>query len=203
MADETMIKNTGKNNNKQDNSESLKTDYNRVTTILSPFSGLSHVDPDILANACSRGTRVHDACEAIVKGIGLWDIDPEIAGYVKSFEKWWSEGHKVLAVEKRFYCSELMITGQVDMIIEAEEGAIILDIKTSSRPSKTWPLQGSAYAYMAKKSGYDITGIHFLHLSKHGIKPKIYIYDDHFDLFKKCLDVYRYFFEPKRKRKKS
>lgn len=88
-----------------------------------------------------------------------------------------------------------MITGQVDMIIETENGAVILDLKTSSKPSKTWPLQGSAYAYMAKKEGYDIKGIHFLHLSKQGLDPHLYVYDDHFDLFSKCLDVYKHFFK--------
>lgn len=87
-----------------------------------------------------------------------------------------------------------MITGQVDMIIEGSDGAIILDLKTSAKPSKTWPLQGSAYAYMARQSGYDIKGIHFLHLNKHGGDPHLYVYDDHFELFSKCLDVYKHFY---------
>jgi hypothetical protein len=167
--------------------------YKRVTEVLKPFSGLNKVNPEIVANAGRRGTLVHDACEAIVKGIGLWDVSDEIKGYIESFEKWWSKGHKVLALERRFWCSELMITGQVDMIIESERGAIILDLKTSYKESKTWPLQGSAYAYMAKKSGFDITGIHFLHLNKFGKDPKLYIYDDQFELFKKCLDIVKYF----------
>ena len=42
----------------------------RVTDILSPFSGLDRVPKDILANAARRGSRVHDVCEAIVKGLG-------------------------------------------------------------------------------------------------------------------------------------
>ena len=181
----------------------IKDDYTRVTEVLYPLSGLSSIDPNIVANAARRGTRVHDVCEAIVKGLGTWDIDEEISGYVKSFEKWWSQGHKVLAVEKRFYCSELMITGQVDMIIEHDDGAIILDIKTSYKPSKTWPLQGAAYAYMARKHGYNIKGIHFLHLDKKGGDPKVYIYDDEFELFKKCLDIYNYFFKPMKKKVKK
>jgi len=86
-----------------------------------------------------------------------------------------------------------MITGAVDMIIEAPEGAIILDLKTSSKPSNTWPLQGSAYAYMARQNGYDIKGIHFLHLNKFGYAPELYVYDDQFELFSKCLDVYKHF----------
>lgn len=47
-----------------------KSEYSRVTEILSPFSGLDKVPKDILANAARRGTKVHDACESIVKGLG-------------------------------------------------------------------------------------------------------------------------------------
>lgn len=167
--------------------------YFRVTEILAPFSGLDKVPKDILSNAARRGSRVHDVCEGIVKGLGEWDIDDEIRGYVDSFKSWWSQSIKVLALEKRFFCSELMITGQVDMIIESDEGAIILDLKTSAKPSKTWPLQGSAYAYMAKKEGYDIKGIHFLHLNKKGLAPNLYVYDNQLEMFKKCLDVFKHF----------
>lgn len=95
-----------------------------------------------------------------------------------------------------------MITGQVDMIIEAPEGAIILDLKTSNKPSKTWPLQGAAYAYMARENGFDIKGIHFLHLSKAGMNPMLYVYDDEFEMFKKCLDVYKHFFESEHGKKR-
>lgn len=146
-----------------------------------------------MANAARRGTKVHDICEGIVKGLGEWEVDDEVKGYVESFKLWWNQGIKVLALEKRFYCSKLMITGQVDMIIEAPEGAIILDLKTSAKPSNTWPLQGSAYAYMARQNGYDIKGIHFLHLNKNGYAPELYVYDDQFELFSKCLDVYKHF----------
>ena len=199
MADTSQLNHTIKNPITQENPEEIDSKYTRVTSVLYPFSGLSDIDPDIVANAGRRGTRVHDICEAIVKGLPVMNINPDIAGYIHSFEKWWGEGKKVLAVEQRFFCSELMVTGKVDMIIETNEGAIILDLKTSSKPSKTWPLQGSAYAYMARKSGYNIKGIHFLHLSKHGIAPKLYVYDDEFELFKKCLDIYKHFFEVKKK----
>lgn len=171
--------------------------YLRVTDVLSPFSGLDKIDKDVLQNAANRGTRVHKACEAIVEGLGEWDIDDEISGYVESFKKWWAKGHKVLSVEQRFFCSDLMLTGQVDLIIETPEGAVILDIKTPVKPSKTWGLQGSAYAYMARKSGYDIKGIQFLQLNKLGMDPKIHVYEDQFDLFKKCLDVFNHFYRRK------
>jgi len=175
-----------------DNSKSL-----RVTDVLRPFSGLDKIDPKVVQHAAERGTRVHKACEGIIDGLGEWNVDDEISGYVESFKKWWAQGHTILAMEKRFFCSELMITGQVDLIIKQKEGAIILDIKTPAKPSKTWPLQGSAYAHMARQDGYDIRGIHFLQLSKNGSEPKIHIYDDQFELFKKCLDVFNHFYRRK------
>ena len=105
---------------------------------------------------------------------------------------------KVLTIEERFYCDELKITGKVDLIIDSPMGAIIIDYKTSYKPSKTWPIQGSAYAYLARKAGYSIAGIQFVHLNKHGMKPDLYDYPDKFDVFRKCLDVYDYFFRSTR-----
>lgn len=168
--------------------------YSRVTEILYPFSGLEKIDPAVVSNAAQRGTRVHHACEAIANGLGDWFVEDDIRGYVDSFKQWWHLGHSVIAIEQRFYCSELMITGQVDFVLQQENGAVILDLKTPMRPSKTWPLQGSAYAYMARQSGYNITGIHFLQLNKHGKKPKLHVYDDKMEMFLKCLDVYNHFF---------
>jgi len=184
-----------------DSKDSEEPKYTRVTEILYPFSGLQTIPEHIVMNAAERGTKVHNICESIMKGLGDWGVDEETKPYVDSFNKWWSLGHKVLSIEQRFFCSELMITGQVDMILETDNGAVILDLKTSSKPSKTWPLQGSAYAYMAKQAGYDIKGIHFLHLSRLGNEPTLHVYDDQFELFKKCRDVYKHFFEKPNGRK--
>ena len=189
----SAIDNTSNGENIQDNSKINIDDYTRVTQVLYPFSGLDKVDPKILEKAANRGTRVHDICESIARNLGEWGNDEETKGYVDSFKIWWSQGVKVLAIEERFFCNDLMITGKVDMIIEVNGEAIILDLKTSAKPSKTWALQGSAYAYMARKNGYDIKGIQFLHLHKFGAEPRTYDYDDSFDLFSKCLHVYRYF----------
>ena len=168
--------------------------YTRVTEVLYPFSGMSSIPESVLSNAARRGTRVHSVCESIMKGLGAWDVDEEISGYIDSFNQWWETGIKVVEIEKRFFCDDLKITGQVDLIIDTPSGLNILDLKTPAKPSKTWPLQGSAYAYMARSQGYEITGIQFLQLRKDGKKPKLYQYEDQFELFQKCLDVYNYFY---------
>ena len=162
--------------------------YTRVSDILYPFSGLHKIDATILAHAAERGTKVHKICEGIILDIGELDVDDETRPYVESFKQWWEQGHQVLMMEKRFWCDELKITGQVDLITMTDDGLAIVDLKTSSKPSTTWAAQGAAYAYLAKKSGYDIKKIYFLHLLKTGKEAKIHEYpvDDSF-----FLDIFR------------
>jgi hypothetical protein len=169
--------------------------YTRVTNVLYPFSGLEHIDPKIVAHAAERGTRVHQICEAIVQGLGEHGVDDEVKGYVESFKQWWALGHEVLMMEQRFWCDELKITGQVDFIIKTEDGLAIVDIKTSSKPSKTWPAQGAAYAYLARKASHDIQKIYFLHLSKHGNAPRIFEYPIDDSFFFAIYRVYNHFFK--------
>jgi CRISPR/Cas system-associated exonuclease Cas4 (RecB family) len=162
--------------------------YRRVTSILYPFSGLDKLPPEIVAHAAERGTKVHKICEAIIQGLGELGVEEETRPYVESFKQWWAKGHEVVLLEERFWDDELHITGQVDLIIKTPDGLAIVDLKTSSKPSSTWPAQGSAYAYLAKKAGYNIQKIFFLHLLKTGKEAKIYEYpvDDSF-----FLDIYR------------
>lgn len=166
--------------------------YRRVTEILYPYSGLENIDRNIVENAANRGSRVHHTCEAIVRGLPAF-TDDETAPYVECFRQWYND-QKIVTIEERFFCDVLKITGKCDMIIDEGNGLTILDLKTSYRPSKTWPLQGAAYAYMAKAKGYDIKNIHFLHLRKNKL-PRIYeyTYEDNIVLFRKALDIYNYF----------
>lgn len=177
--------------------------YTRVTEVLYPFSGLGKIDPQIVQNAADRGTRVHQICEGIISGIGEWAVDDSVAGYVDSFKSWWAEGHDVISMEERFFDHGLRITGKADVIIRTPKGCTIIDFKTSSKESKTWALQGSAYAKMAIASGYAITDIAFIHLQKDGSLPRIYHYENQWDLFVQCLNVYNYFYakQPRKTRK--
>jgi CRISPR/Cas system-associated exonuclease Cas4 (RecB family) len=175
--------------------EKSRENYLRVTHMLWPFSGLQSIDADIVAHAAERGTRVHKVCEGIVKGLGEVGVDDEIWGYVESFKKWWALGHKVVLIENRFWDDELKITGQIDFMLDTPEGLVVADLKTSSQPSKTWPVQASAYAYLAKNSGYDVKKALFIHLNKHGKEPKIYEYPINISFFFAVLSVYKHFWE--------
>jgi len=55
-----------KQNVKQLYKEPNIANYDRVTEILSPFSGLSQIDPDVVRNAGNRGSVVHKIAESLV-----------------------------------------------------------------------------------------------------------------------------------------
>lgn len=177
----------------------IKENYYRVTEVLQPFSGLHSIPKDILDNAADRGTRVHLCCDALINCLG--EIKEEdISGYIESFKAWF-DTKVFLLTSHRFYCEKLKITGECDGIYLSEQGLVLVDFKTSSKESKTWALQGAAYCLMAKESGHNIKKIEFVKLDKSGKYPEIFCYDyeEHLEMFLKCLDVYKYFFKPKKK----
>lgn len=176
-------------------SDKSRENYTRVTEVLYPFSGLQNLDADVVANAARRGTKVHRICEGIVKGLGEIGVDDETWGYVESFKKWWNNAIEVMAIETRFWDDRLELTGQVDLIIKDVDGCSVVDLKTSSSVSKTWQAQGSAYAYLANSAGHDIRNIQFLHLNKHGHKPKIYEYGVDDSFFMAIYRTYEHFFK--------
>ncbi len=175
--------------------KNTRENYTRVTNILYHFSGLDKIDVDIVAHAAERGTKVHKICEAIISGLGDHGVDDETWGYVESFKKWWDVGRQVIAMEQRFWDDCLQITGQVDLIIDTPDGLAVVDLKTSSKPSKTWQAQGSAYAYLAQQAGYDIKKIYFIHLNKHGKEPKIYEYPIDHSFFLAIHRVWQHFYK--------
>jgi hypothetical protein len=167
--------------------------YIRVTDVLSPFSGLRYVDPEVLRNAAERGSRVHDICTGLCKNNEPVFMSPEWEGYIESFRKW-LPGKVLGPLSERLYCDKYKITGEFDCMYVEEGGYVLVDWKTPAQPSKTWPLQGSAYSYLARMAGYDIKRIEFVKLDKTGKEPKVYAYLEHFEVFLKCLDVYKMFF---------
>lgn len=167
--------------------------YVRVTDVLFPFSGLTQVKADILKAAANRGTMVHQICDALIEDVGVPEIEDSIKGYIQSFS-FWSHEKRFIKKPDRFFCETHKITGECDAIYEEEDGLVLVDFKTSSKESKTWRLQGSAYSYMAKKEKYPIKNICFVKLSKDGSLPSVYEYEEDFGTFLKCLDLYRLFF---------
>lgn len=181
--------------------ETIDPKYRRVTDILSPQTGYGSIPVKILKNACDRGTRVHNCIENHLKGIGLYgDEEPEEVGYLESFEKFWKE-YSFTALENRFFCDELMITGKCDLIIEYEGKPVMVDWKTSAAVNPTWAYQGAAYKYLAKD--YGLSEVWFVKLDKTGGEPEVLRYtaaecDKNLIIFKKCIEIYDVFHAKKK-----
>lgn len=188
-------------------------EYLRVTNAISPFTGIEFIPENLLSNAADRGTKVHKHIEGLIEGFEDEFMDPAIKPYIDSYNKFISEFCEdifkadKITQEKRFYCDEMLITGQVDLILEYQSHTLVIDWKTSANESISWKLQGAAYTYLLKKSGLkNLQPIHFVKLSKFGAKPKVYRYDSYdedFETFKKCVEMYRYFKMDKTRKKWS
>lgn len=168
--------------------------YFRVTEILFPASGLTMVDKAVLQNAAERGSKIDEFCKALIQGIGVCDIQERLIGYTKSFEQW-VEGKNFLETPSRFYCDTYEITGECDAIMDDNGKHILIDFKIPANPSQTWPLQLSAYAYLARQKGLKIDGIAALQIFKDGSMAKLLPYQEDFESFLECLKYYKKFYK--------
>ncbi len=172
----------------------------RVTEILRPFTHYDQVPKDILARAAARGTSVHALCAGIAKGNWVPDgmIAEDLLGYVQSFKKW-SEAQvkKFVIIEKRYIEEELNYTGQLDFVVVGTDDELYLvDLKTSSSPQKTYPVQMAAYSHLLKKYHVTIKGAMLVYLDKTGEFPEIHYLDEmdkEFSVFLSALECWTYF----------
>jgi hypothetical protein len=183
----------------EEEEETIKEGYYRVSEILSPLSRFEEIPEDKLKNAATRGDTVHRWIKKFIltqQEYFSFTIDHLPESYQpwgQSFLRWW-DVKSIQCLETRFYDDKLRITGQCDMIYFDGYRHILCDFKTTYTKSKSWPIQLSAYAYLARENGYTVDEIQIVHLSRDGSPPKIYKYDEDFEMFKKSLDVYEYYF---------
>lgn len=180
--------------------EEIKEGYTRVSSILQQWDTFGHIDKEVLARKAALGTRVHEAIDDHHEGI-YTPLEYAEAGYFDSYCKWEEEVKpKIIHNEARYYCDKLMITGQVDAIIEmpGDKLPVLVDYKTSANESpKMWPLQACYYYYLAKENGVELsTRLIFLKLDRAGDFPKVCEYRYSKKLWEVCLSAwttYRYF----------
>lgn len=172
----------------------------RVTEILKNFTNYDQVPKNILDKAATRGTAVHTLCAGIAKGAWIPDgmIDEELLPYVNSFKKWSKAQVKdFVIVEKRYSHKDLNYNGQLDFVVTGTDGeTYLVDLKTSARPQKTYPLQMAAYNELLLNHGIKVKGAMLVYLPKTGEFPNIdYIekFEDHFYTFKCALACWKYF----------
>ena len=170
--------------------------YDRVTSVLAPFSGMDKIPKHILDAAATRGTHVHALCNGIIEGIEV-EVPEEYKGYVDSFKQW-AEGKVLLPSPGRMFDDEGLLTGEYDGTIIFGNEKKIFDLKTSQKESCTWKYQGAAYAHLL--DGGNTTYQEFVMLNKEGKFPKTftYSYEENIFIFVKCLDLYRLFFKNKK-----
>jgi hypothetical protein len=117
---------------------------------LSGISDVSRIPPHILERAAAIGTAVHVACELLDQDdLDLESVDPQLTGYVLAYQKFRVEtGFVPELVEHRAVgvLSGLYYGFCVDRLGYLNGERIILDLKTSSKPYPSWPIQTVAYA---------------------------------------------------------
>lgn len=175
-------------------------DYPRVTEILRPFTSYDQVPPQILEKAAARGSTVHALCAGIAKGAWIPDgmIGEEYIGYVNSFRKWaTAQVDKFVVVEKRYADDDYKYTGQLDFVVLGTDGNLhLVDLKTSSRPQKTYPIQMAAYDRLLRNHKIEVTSAMLVYLDKNGEFPEIHTLDclkEEMRVFVAALDCWHYF----------
>ena len=172
----------------------------RVTEILKPFTSYDQVPRDILDRAAARGTSVHALCAGIAKGNWIPDgmIGDELIGYVRSFRKWQeAQVKRFIIIEKRYIDNRDAYSGQLDFVVECTDDKLYLvDLKTSAKPQKTYPIQMAAYDNLLKQNEVQVEGAMIVYLDKHGEFPDIHTLHDmqeEFGVFTSALHCHRYF----------
>ena len=137
-----------------------------MTEVLKLMGGYEHIDPSVLQKAAERGSAVH---EAIAGSISCKDLPIQWHGYYEAYVEW----HEVaepdyVFQEKRLYDDDLMITGQMDAVARIQDKLILLDWKTSNKPSPSWDIQMNAYMRMLQKIGHSVHEAWIVLLSRMG-----------------------------------
>lgn len=171
--------------------------YPRVTSIISPWSGLDKIREDVLQHAAERGTKTHEYCNRIANGEFVMSIDEDIRGYVQSFRKWFdTQVDEVLLSEKRLNDEQWGYSGQIDLLVRLKEGIVTLvDLKTPATSYPTWKMQIAAYRNLLQKEGVLPERTGSLQLHPEGRTPRMKWYEDSatdFNAFLSALNVYNY-----------
>jgi len=189
----------------------------RVSEILAQFKDFSGIDPRVLNTKANIGTEVHHNIHMHTKGLPpVFDSYPNYAygsneitswedrgeGYFRSYLKYEAVNMPIYqCMEERFYCDDLMITGQIDALqIPRSAGfPMIVDFKCSySIDEEIWGMQAHYYKYLAERNGIKVADkFHFLQLKKDGSKPKILEIEFDEKVMSRCIDEAILFWERK------
>lgn len=169
-----------------------------VTETIKPWIDFSKIPPAVLQHAATRGTCVHDAC--FIHARGLWaPAEPDIAGYVNSFKKWFDHVVKeVYFIETRLVDDVFGYHGEPDILVLSKHGEVMLvDLKTPLAKSKSWRLQMAGYKRLIEISSFpNPQKVGSLRVSPEGKTPRMDWYDESaqdLNLFLMALNLHKFF----------
>lgn len=186
--------------------ELKRLNYPRVSDIIGVQTAPSMrmIPIDVMANACLRGTTVHNYCTTYAKGLFVPEIEEEYIPYFEAFKGWYDANvAQLIGAAERLYCDPLQYSGEYDLVVKlkSSEELALVDIKTSANVSKSWPVQLAAYEFLLSSNDIKTRIFYNLHLKRGNGKVKAnvvqYSYDDinqdGWKVFSTCLECYNYF----------
>ena len=150
----------------------------------------------IIAEALEIGNYTHEWIEEYIY-TGRCIFNEEGPGNNNSIEAFleWEEKYEPewLSSERKVYCDKYKYAGTVDAVAKINGRVCVIDFKTSKKIYKPYHLQVTAYAQAIKR----IDGLRqwplgiILRLDKETGKyeQKVFEPKDHFNVFKKCLEL--------------
>lgn len=152
--------------------------YVRVSDVIGKqnYEEMRSIPLETLANACIRGTKVHDYCTTYVKGLWMPELEPEYEPYVLAFIDWYDKNvEETLHTNTRLYDDDKKFTGEFDMIVrlKSSQEIAMLDLKTSANVSRSWPIQLAAYQHLCEINDYKPE----IYMNVHLKKTKAAVYD--------------------------
>lgn len=168
-----------------------------VTEILGKYVDFSRVADQVLFEASQRGQIIHRCCGAYALGGYVAPLPDHLAGYFKSFCRWFDANVKrVVLVEKTMVDETLGFTGRPDLVVELFTGHILLiDIKTPAAVNKAWRVQLAAYTYLLNQIYIKVDGAASIRLKSSGGEAVANRYDDwlaDFNVFLSALNAHRF-----------
>lgn len=178
--------------------------YPRVSDIIGvqTESDMRQIPCELLANASLRGTKVHELCSAYIDNLFLGDVEPNLRPYIDAFIAWYDTHVKELVSNStRLYDDVKRFTGEFDMIVRLLSGDLaLIDIKTSSSKTPSWPVQLAAYRHLCQINDHKVDIVLNLHLKKKDddVEAKVILYsadslDKYWEIFQSALTCYDYF----------
>ena len=152
----------------------------------------------VIAEALEIGNETHKYIEEYI----LYEMEdgrhlPKIDKAEKSltaFAKWDAKFEPVyLDAERKVYCDKYKYAGTVDAVAKINGRVCVIDFKTSKKIYKPYHLQVTAYAQairrMAGLRRWPLGMILRLDKETGEYEQKVFEPKDHFDTFKKCLEL--------------